>query len=154
MWHSKSRYAIIRDGTEEEFIMSETNDPLGNSPASPVVENELKEHNEEAAEIEEYKARLTPGQQRTWQIALGWVFGFAVWFCLALGAYYPDDTVISWLFLAVFVGAMILRKQVEDRTGISMRIFMRHLLISLVIFLVLFIILGPVTGILDIDPAA
>lgn len=114
-------------------------------------EDLTEEKNLQEAELSDITEKELPKKTRQWQAALGWAFGFAIWFCLALSAYYPDNVLMTWLFLAVFVLAMIIRRQVEIRTGISMRVFMKHLLISLVVFLVVFIILGPVTHILDVD---
>lgn len=106
---------------------------------------------ESAVEARENHSGEITHHQRVWQTVLGWVFGFAIWFCLALSAYYPDNVLLTWSFLAVFVLAMILRRFLETHYGINMRLFTKNLLISLVVFLVVFIILGPVTGILDVD---
>lgn len=101
---------------------------------------------------EEEQAQLPPPpptkKQRWMQILLGWLAGFLIWFSMALGLMYPDNPVLSWLFLVVFAAAMFGRNAVERRTGMDLRPFMRAFLISLVVFLVVFVILGPVTHLL------
>ncbi len=104
---------------------------------------------EEAAEIEEYVCKLTPGQQQVWQIILGWVFGFSIWFSLAISMLNPDNSLLSFLFVIIFAAAMFGRTAIERKTGVRLRVFMKHFLISLIVFLAAYIILGPVTGILS-----
>lgn len=142
--------AIIHSERRRITQVAEENEKLPATPDEKEEENRLeREQEEEEAEIAEYQAKLSPKAQKTWQIILGWAFGFGIWFCLALGAYFPDNVIMTWLFLILFVVAMIIRRQVEARTGVSMRTFMLHLLISMVVFLVVYIILGPVTHVLD-----
>lgn len=126
---------------DDNTVNSDTTEKL---PAS------ASEQDEETALEKQAETPLTK-RMRLWQILGGWLFGFAIWFCLALSAYFPDNVLMTWLFLGIFVIAMIVRRQVELRTGISMRLYMKHLLISLVVFLGVFIILGPVTHLLDVE---
>jgi 4-hydroxybenzoate polyprenyltransferase len=90
--------------------------------------------------------KLTEKQQKIWQIVLGWVFGFSIWFSLALGAVDPDNALLRWLFLIIFAVAVFGRNQVEKKTGVSMRVFMKHFLISLLVFLGVFLIYGFASG--------
>lgn len=115
------------------------------------VKELYEEHEEEEAEIMEYVPRLTPKWLKFWQIFLGWLAGFLIWFFMALGVLYPDNLLMSWAFLIVFAVAMFGRNAIERRTGLELKLFMRHFLISLIVFLVIFVILGPVTHILDTD---
>ena len=131
-------------------------DDLQKTDKKPAVPDDMQDDGLEPAPVSDTKesdswwARLTPRQWTIWQIALGWAFGFAIWLCLALGALHPEDALLSWLFLVVFVFAMIVRQQIETLTGLSMRTFTKHLLFSLIAFLVVFVVLGPVSGIVKV----
>lgn len=98
-----------------------------------------------------FLSRLSPKAWHMVQVAGGWIFGFLVWFCLAIGAMHPTNELLNWLFLVVFLIAMLLRNYFEQRLGVSMRTFMKWLLVSLVVFLGVFVILGPWLHVLPID---
>ena len=102
---------------------------------------------EEEREIAEQRPQLT-SKQRLWQILLGWASGFLIWFCMALGLMFPENTIMSWLFLVVFAAAMFGRNAVERRTGMDVRLFTRCFLFSLIVFLIVFVIAGPVLHLL------
>lgn len=94
-------------------------------------------------------AELTK-KQRLLQILLGWLAGFLIWFCMALGVMFPDNELLGWSFLLVFAAAMFGRNAVERRTGMDLRLYMRCFLISLIVFLGVFILLGPVLHVIDV----
>ncbi len=107
---------------------------------------EISDANEENDGYQAYVPRLTEKQQTVWQIVLGWAFGFGIWFSLALGAQDQENVLLRWLFLIIFAVAMIGRNQIEKRTGVMLRVFMKHFLISLLVFLGVFIIYGFASG--------
>lgn len=107
------------------------------------------EQKEEEGEIEEYTSRLDVFSRHPVQIVLGWVFGFLIWFTMAIGVVNSENELLSWLFLVVFAVAMIGRNYLE-RNGIVMRVFMKHFLISLIVFLGVFLLLGW-TGVIDMN---
>jgi hypothetical protein len=107
---------------------------------------EISDADDENDGYREYVPRLTGKQQTIWQIALGWAFGFGIWFSLALGAQDQENVLLRWLFLILFAVAMIGRNQIEKRTGVRLRVFMKHFLISLLVFLGVFIIYGVASG--------
>ncbi|MBD5559801.1 MAG: hypothetical protein HDQ87_05520 [Clostridia bacterium] len=87
-------------------------------------------------------------RQRLMQIILGWLAGFLIWFCMALGLMFPENQLLGWSFLIVFAAAMFGRNEVARRTGLDLRTYMRSFLISLIVFLAVFIIVGPVMHLL------
>lgn len=113
------------------------------------TEELYEEQEEEQAEIMEYVPKLSSKWQKFWQIFLGWFLGFLIWFFMALGMFFPDNILMSWSFLIVFAAAMYGRNAIERRTGIELKLYMRHFLISLIVFFAIFVILGPVTHVID-----
>lgn len=107
---------------------------------------ELEEQPDDYEEPEPYVPKLTPKQQKMWQIILGWVCGFAVMFSLFLSSTDPDNQLLSWLFLIVFVIIMVTRTQVEKRTGVRLNQFMKYWIISLAVFLAIYFLYGIANG--------
>lgn len=93
-----------------------------------------------------YEPKLTEKQQKVLQIILGLFSGFLVWFCLGMGTVDRENSLLRWLFLIVFVAIMIGKNQIEKRTGIMMRTFMKFFLIGLIVFLGVFLIYGGTQG--------
>lgn len=129
--------------------MEEKREENGGELTEKTAEELYEEQEEEEAEIMEYVPKLSTKWQRFWQIFLGWLFGFLIWFFMAVGLFFPDNILLSWSFLIVFAAAMYGRNAVERRTGMHLKLYMRHFLISLIVFLAVFVILGPVTHVLD-----
>lgn len=119
-------------------------------PAVSEPETERLPVPEQAEESAAVSLREPTQKQRKLQILLGWLAGFLIWFCMALGVMYPENELLSWSFLLVFAAAMFGRNAVERRTGMDLRLYMRSFLISLIVFLAVFVILGPVTHILKV----
>lgn len=94
---------------------------------------------------------LKPETWHTVQVVGGWLFGFLIWFCLAMGAMNPSNELLNWMFLVVFLIAMLLRNYFEQRLGMSMRAFMKWLLVSLVVFMGVFLVLGPWLHVLPVN---
>lgn len=107
---------------------------------------EVSNAEDEEEEIVPYVPKLSEKQQKIWQTVMGIVCGFAVWLSLALGSIDPDNTLLRWLFLIVFVAIMVIRTQIEKRTGVILRTFMKYFLIGLVIFLGVYLIYGFASG--------
>ncbi len=114
----------------------------------PEVTQTDVEEIEEEEEFEPYVPKLNPGQQKFWQIFAGWGFGFAIWFSLGISSYFPDDFLLSWLWVIIFAVAMFGRRSIENKTGIKLVFFIKHFLIALIVFLALFVLLGPVGNVL------
>lgn len=124
-----------------------------NLPAEPPEKDPPSEMRvTEEAQVAEREEPPLPApltkRQRLWQIILGWLAGFLIWFCMALGLMHPDNQLLSWSFLIVFAAAMFGRNAVEHRTGMDLRLYMRCFLYSLIVFLAVFVVLGPVTHLL------
>lgn len=94
-----------------------------------------------------YEPKLSPKQQKILQIILGLFCGFLVWLCLGLTD--TDNSLFRWLFLIVFVVIMLVKNQIEKRTGIMMHTFMKFFLIGLVVFLGIFLIYGASQGMFE-----
>lgn len=108
----------------------------------------LKEQHKEVEEIGAGAAPELTKRQKFWQITLGWLAGFLIWLCMALGLMNQGNELLNWSFLIVFAAAMFGRNAVERRTGMDLRLYMRSFLISLIVFLVVFVIVGPVMHLL------
>lgn len=129
---------------EEKEIIS---DPDSKEENSEVIVTDASEVAEEEPEEEfHYVPKLSENQQKIWQTVMGLVAGFAVWFSLGLSTAFQDNGFLRWLFLLVFVVVMVVRAQIEKRTGVILRTFMKFFLIGLIVFLVAFIIYGLATG--------
>lgn len=100
-------------------------------------------------EVFHYEPKLSPKQQKILQIIFGLLCGFLVWFTLGLGTIDHDNSLFRWLFLIVFVVIMIVKNQIEKRTGILMQTFMKFFLIGLVIFLGVYLIYGASQGMFE-----
>lgn len=129
----------------EKKLPEETADNL---PEVPDADRLLAEQEEESAELMERTPPELTKRQRFWQITLGWLAGFLIWLCMAIGLMNQENELLSWLFLVVFAAAMFGRNAVERRTGMDLKLYMRSFLISLIVFLIVFVVLGPVTHVL------
>lgn len=128
---------------KKDVIPADNNDEITESNADvalPETEEDESFH---------YMPKLSPKQQRVLQIILGLFCGFLVWLCLGLGSIDTDNSLFRWLFLIVFVVIMIVKNQIEKRTGIMMHTFMKFFLIGLVVFLGVFLIYGASQGMFE-----
>lgn len=101
---------------------------------------------EAVAEPEPYVPKLTEKQQKIFQTIMGLLSGFLVWMSLGLSSIDPENGIMRWLFLIVFVAVMVTKNQIEKRTGIILRTFMKFFLIGLIVFLVAYILYGLANG--------
>ncbi len=129
---------------EEKEIVAETGSK--ENTAEVIVTDAKDVAAEEEEEEFHYVPKLTEKQQKIWQTVMGLVAGFAVWFSLGLSTAMQDNGFLRWLFLLVFVVVMVVRAQIEKRTGVILRTFMKFFLIGLIVFLVVFVLYGLATG--------
>ncbi len=95
---------------------------------------------------EPYVPKLTEKQQKTWQTIAGIACGAAVMLSLWAGSMDQDNQLLRWLFLIIFAAVMLIRNQIEKKTGILLRTFMKYFLISLAACLGIFVIWGLASG--------
>ncbi|HBU11738.1 MAG TPA: hypothetical protein DEB31_03110 [Clostridiales bacterium] len=132
---------------ENDIVVTAAPGPGGDEEPEMEIRNADEVADEEPVEPEPYVPKLTPSQQKFWQIFLGIAFGAGIMIALFSGAYIdPENQLFSWLWLILFAAAMLGRNQVEKRTGIRLMYFMRALLISMIIALGIFLIFGAATG--------
>ena len=125
--------------TSEDVVVQDTDDTETSTEVDTVSD-------EEEEEIQPYVPKLTEKQQKIWQTVLGLLSGAAIWLCLGLASMDQDNQLLSWSFVIVFAAVMIIRSQVEKRTGVQLRTFMKWFLIGLIVFLAVFVIYGLATG--------
>lgn len=133
----------VENESEQDNIDNEVNTDSSEDITS-IIPTEQQEDDEE--ETFHYEPKLTEKQQKVLQIILGLFCGFLVWFCLGMGTIDRENSLLRWLFLIVFVGIMIGKNQIEKRTGIMMRTFMKFFLVGLIVFLGVFLIYGGTQG--------
>lgn len=90
--------------------------------------------------------KLTEKQFKAVQIILGIVTGAVIWFTIWIAGQYPDNQVLGYLFLVVFVVALIIQRRVEKKIGQPLRLYFRAYLISLIVGLGTFLIYGFASG--------
>ncbi len=136
----------IGDSAEESENGSENTEIVPAKTSEAVDTGEGGEVQEEEEPVIQYVPKLTEKQQKIWQTVLGFVCGFAIWFSLAISSTDEENGLLKWLFLIIFVAVMVIRNQIEKKTGVILKTFMKFFLISLIIFLGVFVIYAFATG--------
>ena len=93
-----------------------------------------------------YAMSLTEKQFKAVQIILGIVTGAVIWFTIWIAVQYPDNQVLGYLFLGVFLAALLIQRRVEKKIGKPLKYYFRAYLISLAGGLGAFLIYGFSTG--------
>ncbi len=89
---------------------------------------------------------LTEKQFKAAQVFFGIVAGAAIWFTIWIAGQFPDNQVLGYLFLGVFLVALLIQRHVEKKLQMRLKLYFKTYLISLIAGLGFFIIFGLTTG--------
>lgn len=143
---------IAESSTETENQQSNNVQSDEDAPRNEIVEStnedpsDISVTNTDEEEEFVYVPKLTEAQQKLWQTIAGIGSGFLIWWSLWMGSVDPDNGLFRWLFLIIFVVIMLIKRQIEVKTGIILKTFQKFFLIGLVVFLGVFVLEGIVTG--------
>ena len=90
---------------------------------------------------------MTEKQFKIVQIIMGIVVGAAIWFSIWVSSLFPENGFLGYLFLIVFVVALVIQRRVEKNIGKPLKFYFRAYIISLIAGLAFFLIYGFTSGV-------
>ncbi len=90
--------------------------------------------------------KLTEKQFKSMQIIMGIAAGAGIWLSIWVAGLFPDNGFLGYLFLIVFVVALVIQRRVEKNIGQPLKLYFKSYIISLIVGLGLFVIYGLASG--------